>query len=396
MGKKQLSEDDGASRHIDAKATLELWVRSGGRCAMCNKFLLEEPYRERVINLGERAHIAGWKASGGSPRGESEVPVTARNESANLILLCLECHKIIDDKVTRGDYPEERLLAIKHEHEDRIVHLTSMARDRDTAVLRVFGSVRGSIPEMARDAAMQTVIDGAGRYAKFPLAVDRRSIEIDLSGLPDPEQMDPQAYWAAGRAIIDRTAAKIADAIHEKHVRHLSVFALARIPFMVYLGFVLDDKVPADLYQKHRGDGEGWIWPEDGDGCRFEIVRQREGTGTDVAVAVSLSGTIPLDDLPPGASDMPVFQIVPSGADPGPNLFRSRATLDNFSRTWQDLLARLERTDPRAEAIHLFPAAPITAALACGRALMRHVHPELLVYDRVGNEFRPAIRMNER
>jgi hypothetical protein len=394
-GKKGAGDD--LSRHIGAAVTLTLWVRSGGRCAMCNKVLLEEPYFERQINLGERAHSAGWTDAPGSPRGDSEVPLSKRNEADNLILLCLECHKIIDAAETRADYPESLLLEIKREHEERIHHLTAMARDRETAVLRVFGAVRGSLPELARDRAMRAVIDGAGRYAKFPFAVDRYSVEVNLSTLADPETTGDDTYWRLGRSEIDRAMARVADHVHEKQVRHLSIFALARIPLLVYLGFALDDKVPIDLYQKQRGGDEGWLWPEDGLPEAFEIIQHRDGAGQGgVVLVLSLSGTVPLSDLPKDLANLPAFEIRPVGTTPNPNLFRSRATLDAFARTYQALLSRLEVTHKQATHIHLFPAVPITAAIACGRSLMRQVHPALVVYERIGNEFRPAIAINER
>lgn len=390
------SSDAEPTRHITGKETLLLWVRSGGRCAMCNRYLLEEPYFERSLNLGERAHIAGWQDTPGSPRSDSAVPIPERNKVDNLVLLCQDCHTIVDNQATRAEYPQEKLLEFKREHEERILHLTAMSSDRESTVLRVFGLVRGSMPEMAREQAMRTVIDSGGRYARFPLAVDRHSIEVDLSQLPDPEQFQDGTYWRLGKMAIDRKAQGIAEAVHKKHVRHLSIFALARIPLMIYLGYVLDDKVPVDLYQKHRGEGEGWLWPEQ-EAIVFEHAEIRAGECQDgVAVILSLSGTIPLADLPAEADGLPVFEIRPVGVAPNPNLFRSRATLDAFVRTYQDLLAALERTHKPATLIHLFPAAPITAAIACGRHLMRHVQPEMRVYDRIGHEFQYALSINER
>lgn len=365
-------EDAEASRHIPEKESLHLWVRSGGRCAKCNKFLLEEPYFERPINLGERAHIAGWTDSPGSPRGDSTLPISERNKASNLILLCQDCHTIVDHPATRGEYPEERLLEIKREHEERIHHLTGMSPDRETAVLRVFGAVRGSLPEMARDHAMRTVVDGGGRYARFPLAIDRHSIEIDLSQVPDPEVLGDGSYWRLGRIQIDSAMIRIAEGVHKNHIRHLSIFALARIPLLIYLGYALDDKIPIDLYQKHRGEGEGWLWPEEGSTTDFEIICHREGKPSeDIAVILSLSGTIPLADLPQAVENLAVFEVRPIGVVPNPNLFRSRATLDAFVRTYQDLLSQLEQTHKQATHLHLFPAVPITAAIACGRSIMR-------------------------
>lgn len=396
QSRKQSADPTQPTRHIRERETFRLWVAAGGRCERCNKYLLEEEKTELPLNLAQRAHIAGWKDSPGSPRSDAPVPMPVRNTAENLILLCYECHKLVDDAETRHLFPVEALLEIKREHEDRVFHLTAMAKDRDTAVLRVFGAVRGSVPEMARDVALRTVVDGAGRYAKFPLAPDRHGIEINLTHMPEPEEVAEDAYWRMGMGQIDADLRRVADAVRNKHVRHLSVFAIARIPLLVYLGYALDDKIPTDLYQKHRGEGEGWVWPEDGPTVQFEIVQHREGQPDgDVALMLPLSGTFPLEHLPAATEDMALFEIRPVGVDPNPNLFRSRTTLDAFSRAYLDLLARLERTNKNAKIIHLFPAIPITAAIACGRHLMKHVHPALTVYDRVGNVFTPALTLNQ-
>jgi hypothetical protein len=240
-------------------------------------------------------------------------------------------------------------------------------------------------------------MDGSGRYARFPLAVDRHSIEIDLSHLPDPEQLQDDSHWHLGRMQIDEAIGRIAVGVRDKHIRHISLFALARIPLLVYLGYALDDKVPVELFQKHRGEEEGWVWPEDEPAAAFQIKQLRAGKcETGVAVMLSLSGTLTLADLPSEIDGLSVFEIRPVAAVPNPNLFRSRATLDAFIRTYQDLLATLEQSHKAAPVIHLFPAVPVTAAVACGRHLMRHVHPVLHVYDRIGHEFRLVLKVNER
>jgi len=366
---------------------------------MCNKYLLGDKPYQLPVNLAQRAHIAGWSDSSGSPRGDSQLPVDQRNKAENLILLCYDCHKPIDDELTKHLYPEKKLLAIKAEHEERIFHLTEMARDRETAVLRVFGAVRGSMPELARTEVIRTVIEGAGRYPYFPQAYDKHGVEVNLASVSEPEDLQDNAYWQNGKQQIDNAMKRIADGVREKQVRHISIFALARIPLLVYLGYALDDKVPVDLYQKHRGANEGWLWPNDGPTTSFQIEERRQGSVQDeVAVILSLIGSIPLQDLPTEVADLSVFEILPVGQNPNPNLFRSQATLDAFNRTYQDLLSQLERSHSRAKTIHLFPATPITAAISCGRLIMRDVHPVLNVYDRMGAEarFRTALKVNQR
>jgi hypothetical protein len=386
-----------ATDDISSEATLELWVRSGGRCARCNAFLLEDALSEKRLNLGERAHIVGRLNTSRSPRGVSTLPVAERNNPENLILLCLSCHKTVDDKKTRDDFPVERLLEMKRDHEDRIHVVTGISPDRETAVLRIFGMVRGSMPELARQSALQTVMNGAARYARFPFAADRYSIELDLSAIPDPEAVLGDTYWKVGCAKIDEITQRISYEISQNHARHLSIFALARIPLLVYLGFKLDDKIPTDLYQKQRGGDEGWLWPEDDvEPITFETNEINRGSNMDeVVVILSLSGTIGAGELPEAVAGKKTYEIRPHGIEPNRDLFRSKATLDAFSREYHDLLSKLETLQPKPQLIHLFLAAPITAAIACGRGLMRHVHPAMVVYDRINNIFEPTIILNE-
>ncbi len=383
-------------RRILEKETLLLWVRSGGRCAKCNDYLLEEPDFESIINLGERAHIAGWQDTPGSPRGASAVPIGERNDVENLVLLCQVCHKIVDDTSTRDYFTEERLLGLKHRHETRIRHLTEMKPSQETAVVRMLGLVRGSVPELSRNTAMQTVIASGDRYAYFPLTADRHSIEIDLSSLPDPETIST-AYWIAAKSIIDSFLMRLTDGVRTKHISHLSVFAIARIPLLVYLGYAIDDKIPADLYQKHRGEGETWQWQNDLQPTTFTTRLLRDGAdSTDVILIVSLSGSIDISELPGYVADgRPVYEIRPEGVAPNRDLFRSRATLRAFTDCYHDFLSGLEARSKSFRTIHLFPAAPVTAAIACGRGLMRHVQPGIRIYDRMFNTFEYALTVNE-
>jgi hypothetical protein len=254
--------DKGKRLPIPDDEQRKLWVRSGGRCAFCNRYLLEDQVFVYDVALGEMAHIVGAKKTPRSPRGQHPLPHAQRNKADNLILLCQEHHNVIDHEKLRGDFSVERLRKQKQEHEERILFLTGLGTDKRTAAVRMLGGVRGVIVEVSRDHARQSVYDHAGRYVHFPFTMDRQGIEIDLSSLPDPEKAGA-AYWDMGKMLIDREVARIEEAVRDESVRHLSVFALARIPLLVYLGYRLGDKVPTDIYQKQRGSDEAWCWPND-------------------------------------------------------------------------------------------------------------------------------------
>jgi hypothetical protein len=92
-----------------------LWGRSGGVCAICKKQLFEdEGLSEDPSVLGQECHIVGEENAANSPRGLNSLPLNQRNLFDNLILLCRDHHKIIDDQPDK--YTIEKLHQIKNEH----------------------------------------------------------------------------------------------------------------------------------------------------------------------------------------------------------------------------------------------------------------------------------------
>jgi hypothetical protein len=93
-----------------------LWGRSGNICAFpgCGKVLVTDiSETDDTSIVGEEAHIVARESSG--PRGTSPLTIEQRDKYNNLILLCLEHHKIIDDHPEK--YPIELLHEYKKNHE---------------------------------------------------------------------------------------------------------------------------------------------------------------------------------------------------------------------------------------------------------------------------------------
>jgi hypothetical protein len=111
-----------------------LWGRSGGRCAICKKPLFEdESQTDDPSVLGEECHIVAEEPNG--PRGSYPLPPDQRNRFSNLILLCLEHHKIIDDQPEK--YTVEELHRIKQEHLEwfqKVSGQFDVARQRDDEI----------------------------------------------------------------------------------------------------------------------------------------------------------------------------------------------------------------------------------------------------------------------
>jgi hypothetical protein len=104
---------EAAPKDILQDERLKLWVCSGGRCAICNAYLLADEFTGHYVNLAEMAHNVGRQRASGSPRGTDELAIQERNKAENLLLLCRKDHKVIDHPDTRAEWPVERLREIK-------------------------------------------------------------------------------------------------------------------------------------------------------------------------------------------------------------------------------------------------------------------------------------------
>jgi hypothetical protein len=89
-----------------------LWAQSGGRCALCRRYLLTpNTSTEDPSVFGEEAHIVSRADKG--PRA-GKPPKRGFDHHSNLILLCGEHHKQVDDQI--HEYTVARLKEIKEKH----------------------------------------------------------------------------------------------------------------------------------------------------------------------------------------------------------------------------------------------------------------------------------------
>src|SRR5580700_7820823 len=84
-------------RGIRELTRLLLLVRAGGRCEFDdhNVYLLQHPLTLTPGNFAQMAHVVAFKEDG--PRGRSALRPAYINDVSNLMLLCPQCHKLLDD-----------------------------------------------------------------------------------------------------------------------------------------------------------------------------------------------------------------------------------------------------------------------------------------------------------
>ncbi len=241
-----MSGSGGKRSRLSSKTVLAVWVRSGGRCMLCNAYLLEGAMSGRTLPLGEVAHIVGQSTDPRSPRGGDLLEKALRDEADNLMLLCAQQHMEIDAKAALDVFTVEWLRRVKQEHEDRVRHLTALGPERATTVVRMVGSVHGNAVELSRETAADAVT--AGR--RFPLYLEshtRHGVEIDLRHTPGEQaaatwdaesaaEASRHYYRHATKVIDDVVRNRLRPGIERESVQHVSVFGFARLPLLVYLG----------------------------------------------------------------------------------------------------------------------------------------------------------------
>lgn len=357
---------------IPLSTQLRLWVRAGGRCEFlgCNEYLLRDDLTLSEANYSEIAHIVA--ASPGWARGDDPLPAGERSEIENLMLLCRKHHKLVDDRKQAKLYPKRKLLEFKRLHEERIETLTSIKPGNKTSMVRLRSNIASDSISIPKDQIYAAI------YPRYP--EDEKGLEIDLTKLPGS---DSTSYWKAGAECIrSMTKRFLAPGIGAEAPEHISVFALAPIPFLVLLGCCLGSKVPTDVYQRHW-DTQDWLWKKQGYPCKYKVLTRRRSASTSkVALVLSLSGRILNTDLPPAVSRVSnVYEITLDGKKPSPTCVRTKRDLAGFGACIQSFLRGIRQSHPGLKEIMLFPAVPVSVAVLCGMARLPKVDPSFVVYD---------------
>ena len=372
-------------RGIDSRTTLFLYVRAGGCCQFdgCPKYLLEHDPTETPGNFAERAHIYGFKpnaARGSAPGRPADAAINALD---NLILLCPECHHLVDsiDPLT---YPVETLRKYKADHEERVRALMAIPKDRKAIPVILKGRIADRPFDVSDDE-----LQGAAAPNWLRL---RERIEIDLTAIPDvPDEHFWQSAVGAISAKINMLQALRND---PAAALRICVFGVGPMPLLAHLGSRLSDKVEVELYPLHRPRSLQW---KGGEGAAHYVTKcVQDGDKDVVALLANLSGYNDPSVLPTTIrTAATIYELTLDGQDPSPLFLETRGDLTRFCTEYTRALATIRAQHQRLDLIHVFPAVPAPVAIELGRLRLPKVDPALLMYDldKRANGFIPTLEI---
>jgi SMODS-associated and fused to various effectors sensor domain len=352
-------------KRIPENTQKELWARAAGRCEFrgCNKLVIRDGLTKQASNLSVISHIVA--AEPGGPRGDEVRSALLCTDIQNLMLTCRDHGKLVDDKSRVEEYTKELLLEFKGEHEERIQRLTGIAPDAQSRIIILQAPVSRRPVTIREREVVQALLP------RYP--ADEHAYVWDLNAfgheICEPGVVDVAANALQGR--IDELRR-----VQQRDAKHLSVFALAPIPFLVFLGRKLGDTDDLDAYQRHRATSS-WAWPEDEKPEEYYRLLRSEPGGTEAVVLLSISGQIDRSLVNPIiSSSSAAYEI--RARRRGVDFLKSRARLDAFALQARQLMGELHELG--VTKVQVFAAAPSPAAIEFGRAA-RQMNGELLVYE---------------
>ena len=147
---------------------------------------------------------------------------------------------------------------------------------------------------------------------------------------------------------------KLTEGALKEQIKHVSVFAFARWPLLVYLGSRLDDTIPVDVYQRHRSS-QIWEWPSDSPGMFATHTPDAGVTDTgDGVLIVNISGTVQCARIPGGLQNAPRFRLDWANRSPSSDALSSRQALQDLEAAIRELFAYIESSSEALKGcIHL-------------------------------------------
>ncbi len=347
-------------RKIKSEVERVLYARSAGRCAFddCNKSLLRSSVTQERVNIGEMAHV--WSFSKGGPRGQGpfQQDPSGINDPENLLLICRECHKLIDADREGKLYFSELLLEFKRKHEERVEFLTSIRISKRSHAVTFIAPIGENLPLISQSEIFDAMLPEW--YPVHERAVNLSMIVADEDDVP--------GFWVTGERHLQRVfERKIRPLIEENIPCHFSIFAIAPQPLLILLGSLFTDLAPTEVYQRRR-EPPTWKWLKK---CEETVFILNRPIKFDYAPALllSLSGRISHDRVHQIlGKKVAIWEITIE--EPHNDFLKSRNQLILFRETVRKAISEISAAHGNNNPLAIFPAMGVAFSVELGRVRM--------------------------
>lgn len=384
-----LGKISGRGPEISEKTAQKVWADAGARCMFegCGHDLSEIALWTKAGRVGYLAHIVASDPEG--PRGGQSDSHRLANIPENIMLMCDQHHRLIDSFAPQF-YTVEILNEMRRAHRDIVRnYLDSLAFPRTKAI--TLHANLANVPTYFHDSELIEAIV-ATRRAMEPGVIHyvRRKSQRDDRHLPE--------FWYQYLRE------------HESHVRQLisgfnsssglsteslAIFPLHHIPTLVLAGRIMGEAQAIQVFQYDK-DRRTWAWDSQAQAHppgTFNVGPLPQDSVDEVLITLELTAGVDENAL---SADMKA--AVDSGRLPwirvtasktGYNCIGCPEDLDQFAHAARKAIVHVQDV-MRVQKVHLIALSPASTVFRFGQMLQPGHHPEYIVYDRAGRDYKFA------
>ena len=347
----------GKREEVPEKVSKELWIRSAGRCELCNKDLTTAYLsRGKFNNYAQMAHIVAYSKNG--PRaGEF---ATGNNSYENLMLLCPECHKTIDD------FPEE--FSIDYLKNKKQMHCEN---------------VRKALNMLSKEQYVRIV---------YSSTIFKNNERPDMDGM-NAAMLEADIFCGEKTVLLeDRNdeSEQLVDTLEKNFNNRIRptwdygespkycIFAIGPMYCLMKLGsFFSNYKNDIKVAIKTRKE---WTLREEKESIIYRIVEPEQcKKNHDVVLELNISAPSNAELIERYFPEMERWEITVT--EPGIDIVGDLTDIRSFGRTVTKTLDRISRTHPTGVVIHVVPRICNALAVQFGMAVMPKIHSRIKIYD---------------
>lgn len=356
-------------RNISTDVERLLWGISAGRCEFegCNKVLYQHELTGNYVNLAQKAHIYAVNKGGARFQPDTE---GFKNSFSNLMLVCPQCHILIDRN--EQEYSPEVLFIMKQNHEKRINTLSSIGPELQSHMVFYTANIAGTHLSV-NDGDARNALVNIGRYP-----TDQSPIDLSQYG-SYLEDSDEDYYTYNERNLRRAFKERVLDVL--VNGSSIAVFSLAPQPLLMLLGLLVNDKYNVLVFQCHRRENDKWRWGEQEKIIDFELqVVNDNVSASKIALVFSLSSKISLTRVKAILGEESAIYVITTDL-PDRNIVTSQTIMDNFVAKSRETMEMIKQRHGRGAEVCIFPAMPASLAIRFGMDYMSKTDNKLLIYD---------------
>lgn len=356
-------------KEISEQKKLILMGLCAGKCEFrgCNNSVVEDMLTGDKSNFSNYAHIIASSENG--PRGNKILSNLLSDDENNIMVLCRNHHKDIDDFPER--YPEDLLKEMKKEHEDFIRDLMNIKKENTATGIKYSFNISDRVPKINDDDVRKCAFK-QNYYCKGNI--------INLSDSKADERKDSVIYELEKENIKRNFHQLVKPLFKKEYVKKIFLCAIAPQPLLIYLGTLFSDISNVDVQQLQREPIQEWYLDSKED-KNFNInVIFPEKKNKKVALNISITANIDEERIRSVTGEECDIIKIESNIH-GNDIIKNKNQLEIYKNKIREVYENIKDIYGRECEINIFPAMPISIAIETGRCWMKKIHPNLIIYD---------------